>query len=176
MCVFLQWRTCVHVLLIQLHLCALKCCIILYIVKHSIPNLPAVNSHSAVKGLKRLGARMKFSAFEVGEFCRQSTSNKKDSIPGSQPAIIVVTHRNLAPAVADMIASLRLISFGTVRVSQGMFLRIEILDPTDERTVVEEVSRVAAIPGVARISPDYPSKPLNFYAQSNIQSGHRYFI
>ena len=143
---------------------------------YSLPNLPAVNSHSAVKGLKRLEASMKFSALEVAEFCRQSTSEKKDSISGSQPAITVVTHTNLAPAVADTIASLRLISFGTVRVSQGMFLLLEILDPTDERTVVEEVARVAAIPGVARISPRYPSKPLNFYAQSNIQSGHRYFI
>ena len=143
---------------------------------YSLPNLPAVNSHSAVKGLKRLEASMKFSALEVGEFCRQSTSAKKESISGSQPAITVVTHTNLAPAVADIIASLRLISLGTVRVSQGMFLLLEILDPTDERTVVEEVARVAAIPGVARISPRYPSKPLNFYAQSNIQSGHRYFI
>ena len=143
---------------------------------YSLPNPPAVNSHSAVKGLKRLEASMKFSALEVGEFCRHSTSEKKDSISGSQPAITVVTHTNLAPAVADIIASLRLISLGTARVSQGMFLLLEILDPTDERTVVEEVSRVAAIPGVARISPRYPSKPLNFYAQSNIQSGHRYFI
>ena len=144
---------------------------------YSLPNLPAVNSHSAVKGLKRLEASMKFSALEVAEFCRQSTasSETKESISGSQPAITVITHTNLAPAVADIIASLRLISLGTVRVSQGMFLLLEILDPTDERTVVEEVSRVAAIPGVARISPRYPSKPLNFYAQSNIQSGHRYF-
>jgi hypothetical protein len=67
-----------------------------------------------------------------------------------------------------------LTTLGNVRVSAKMYLSLHILHPSAGDVVVEEVFRIASIPGVARIFLDYEPKLLNYYAQSMIQSGHRF--
>jgi hypothetical protein len=91
-----------------------------------------------------------------------------------QPAIEVVTHANLAPSITAVIESMHFATLGKARVSARTYLNLQILHPANDDQVVEDVSRIAAIPGVARIFLDYAPKLLNYYAQSMIQSGHRY--
>lgn len=138
-------------------------------------NATAVILHPAVKGLKRLETSLKFSVIELLEYCRLHTSPPatSDRIPKKQPAITVVTHIDLAPAIADSIKAMRFISLGKAHVSAGVYLSLQILHPADEKAVVKEVAQIASIPGVSRIFCDRQSRLLNYYAQSAIQSGLR---
>lgn len=141
------------------------------------PNASTVSSHPAVKGTTRLEASSKFSKIELREYCRRSTvtaSTNAESINAMQPSIEVVTHANLAPSIAGVIEGMHFATLGKARVSARMYLSLQILHPANDDDVVEDVSRIASIPGVARIFLDYAPKLLNYYAQSMIQSGHRY--
>jgi hypothetical protein len=91
-----------------------------------------------------------------------------------QPGIEVVTHANIAPSIAGVIEGLHFNTLGKARVSAGTHLSIQILHSANADDVVEDVSRIAMIPGVARIFLDYKPRLHNYYAQSMIQSGHRY--